>query len=308
MTAVFEEKLEITACDLCGAKDDEFLYTKQGTLTGYPFRVVRCRQCGLIYLNPRLNQTALADLYTQEYYRGKGFDSHVDYLKENDLGTGFFRPSIVARLLSDLVGLPARVLDYGCGTGTLLKEAKRLGYEVEGFEVSPFAVQHGLNQGFHVYQDPDQLPANCYDVVTAVEVLEHCYSPTNALRAIYKALKPGGLFFYTTENFDGFYKQWLKGVRNSVLDGYIVPEGHITFFSTPVMRAYFNKIGFTEVLPFEPRAYLKGSRMFKLLTELHLVDATKDMPESRWEKSCYLGMRKCLKLLGNRGFLPLAKK
>ena len=59
-------------------------------------------------------------------------------------------------------------------------------------------------------------------------------------------------------------------------DGYIVPEGHISFFSTPVMEAYFKKVGFSRVVPFEPEAYLKQSRLFQKLAQLHLADPAQD--------------------------------
>ena len=51
-----EELLENIACDLCGDTNEEFLYTKPGTISGYPFRLVRCCSCGLLYLNPMMSQ------------------------------------------------------------------------------------------------------------------------------------------------------------------------------------------------------------------------------------------------------------
>ena len=49
------------------------------------------------------------------------------------------------------------------------------------------------------------------------------------------------------------------------IEGYIAPEGHIHFYSTPVMKKYFGKLGFSGNLDFEPKAYEATGRLFQLL-------------------------------------------
>jgi 2-polyprenyl-3-methyl-5-hydroxy-6-metoxy-1,4-benzoquinol methylase len=307
--------LEDLPCNLCGIKNEDFLFTKAGVLTHYPFRVVRCRTCGLIYLNPRLRAEAVARLYDQTYYAGKGFDSHVNYLEDYERVCDqekIFRPDLEAHLISDHVSPPARLLDYGCGLGDLLRKTRDLGFQVEGFDVSEFAKTFAANHGFQIYDAAAQIPSDTYDVITAVEVLEHCASPMDTLRTIYNALKPGGLFYYTTENFDGYYEALRKGNRDSRVEAYIVPEGHIHFFSTAVMEAYFKKIGFSQIVPNEPRLYIKPSRLFKALSRCRLIDPSKDRPGTLLEKALYGGGEALLQVLGRRHFkkrfLPLARK
>jgi SAM-dependent methyltransferase len=304
------KQLEDVPCDLCGVRNEEFLYTKPGTLTGHPFRVVRCRLCGLIYLNPRLNEQGLTELYNQNYYEGKGFDAHVDYLQASGGSgeAGFFQPDIILRTIAKWAAPPAALLDYGCGVGHLLRAAAAQGYRADGFEKSSFAAQRGAPPEIRLYQREEDIPASHYNVVTAVEVLEHCASPLRALETIYNALKPGGLFFYTTENFDGFYAQWKTGVKDTSLDGYIVPEGHIYFYSPSVMESYFRKVGFRDVLAYEPQGYLKKSALARLLSSVRLIDTAKGAPETLLEKALYYGGRRALYLLGKKRFLPLARK
>jgi SAM-dependent methyltransferase len=194
-----------------------------------------------------------------------------------------------------------------------MREAAKLGFSAEGYEVSSFANDFAETHGLRIYRDAARIPRGVYDVVSAVEVLEHCASPLEALQTIYDALKPGGLFFYSTENFDGFYDGWKKGVIDRQADAYIVPEGHINFFSTPVMRAYFRKIGFSQLVPHEsPMAYVKSSRLFRILSRCRLIDPSKEMPETSWEKVFYTGTRKILYRMGRKGgpkaLLPLARK
>jgi SAM-dependent methyltransferase len=305
-----EESLQAFPCDLCGQRDEEFLYAKPGALTNYPFRVVRCRSCGLIYLNPRLREAAIAKLYDQSYYDGKGFDPHVQYIadcvKNRDIDKTF-RPEETARILTEVVPPPATLLDFGCGLGDLMRQAIGLGYRVEGFEVSRFAREFAWGKGLTVYEDPSQLASDRYDVVTAIEVLEHCSSPTAELTTIHRCLKPGGTLYYTTGNFDGFYEHWRSGSLPA-LDSYIVPEGHIHFFSTAVMRSYFAKIGFSQVLPFEPKAYARDGRLFDLLSRIGLIEKG-NVPRHLVGKLSYYGARKVATLLGLRTKpLPLARK
>lgn len=304
-------QLEDVPCDLCGEKNEEFLYTKNGVLTNYPFRVVRCKSDGLIYLNPRLNKKAISNLYDEAYYQGKGFDPHVNYVTEFNQDSDaekIFRPEETIKIVKDLIPFPGYFFDFGCGLGDVVRQAQKYGYTAEGSEASQFAADFARQHGLKVYGASEELPTEKYDIVTAIEVFEHCHSPMEALRAIYRTLKPGGVLYYTTLNFDGFYEAWRRGAKDE-RDGYIVPEGHIYFFSTSVMQSYFKKIGFSRSFSFEPKAYQKNSRVFKLLAKTKLINGALDTPEGLHEKILYYGARKILTLLGKRTpLLPLAIK
>jgi SAM-dependent methyltransferase len=153
-----------------------------------------------------------------------------------------------------------------------------------------------------------EIPSEQYDIVTAIEVLEHCSSPLEALRAIYQALKPGGIVFYTTCNFDGYYEQFRKGGKDSIRNAYVKPEGHIHFFSSAVMELYFKKVGFSRSFAFEPRHYVKEGRLFDLLARMHLVGKGSS-PERTIQKAAYYGSRRLAIMLGIRkSSLPLAQK
>jgi SAM-dependent methyltransferase len=69
-----------------------------------------------------------------------------------------------------------------------------------------------------------------FDIVTAIEVLEHVENPLAILAEIRRVLKPGGVFFCTTGNarpFRGRLLEWR----------YIIPEVHLSFFE-PDTLAY----------------------------------------------------------------------
>lgn len=309
--STLDGSLETVACDLCGRADEDFLFTKNGTLTGYPFRVVRCRHCGLIYLNPRLDEAALAGLYDKKYYAGQGFDPHVKYLADMESQKQEQGEALRDELtmIKELAPPPLAMLDFGCGPGGFMRQAADLGYSADGFELSPFAAELARAQGFTVFESLDRLPKNHYDLCTAIEVLEHCSSPMKTLRTIYGCLKPGGYLYYTTANFDGFHRKWRLGIKDPGLDRYIVPEGHIYFFSSRVMESYLKQIGFSEVFHFKNRNYVRSGRLYSLLSRLKLVNETADAPVSLLERVAYNWGRRVSTILGSRKRpLPLARK
>lgn len=261
--------LETVACDLCGGADEEFLFTKAGVLTGYPFRVVRCRDCGLIYLNPRLSAAAITDLYTTGYYEGRGFDRQIDY--SLDRSEAQERPAMVLSPVCELMPAPARLLDFGCGQGWMLKKARTLGYDAEGYEISADGRANARSMGLVIYDDPREIPSASYDLAIATEVLEHCASPMAALREIHRSLKPGGLFYYTTGNFDGFYRRWKAGRPDQPSLDYIMPEGHIYFFSPEVMCRYFQTIGFSRQETWRSNRYNQAGPLYRGLRAMHLA-------------------------------------
>ena len=61
-------------CNLCGSRSEILLEKKKGIVTNITFRLVQCKNCGLIYFNPRLSENDLIKLYSKEYYRGEGWD------------------------------------------------------------------------------------------------------------------------------------------------------------------------------------------------------------------------------------------
>jgi len=76
-----------------------------------------------------------------------------------------------------------------------------------------------------------------FDVVTAIEALEHVENPLENLKSIRSLMKPGGLFFYTTGNARPFRSRLLKWP-------YVVPEVHISFFEPEPLAWALSTAGF----------------------------------------------------------------
>ena len=113
------------------------------------------------------------------------------------------RRQVVAELIRRKVSLPegARLREIGCGTGHNLTMLGEFG-SVDALEVDPIA--RGMAEkrlGRTVLSSPlpalDGLPDDTYDMVAALDVVEHISDDTAALEGIARVLKPGGKLLMT---------------------------------------------------------------------------------------------------------------
>jgi len=88
-----------------------------------------------------------------------------------------------------------RILDVGCGTGANLEMLAHFG-EAEGVDVSPQALAFCRERGLEKVWpgEAEKLPFedSSFDVVTALDVVEHLDDDTAGLREIGRILRPGG--------------------------------------------------------------------------------------------------------------------
>lgn len=82
------------------------------------------------------------------------------------------------------------VLDFGCGNGALL--ARLSAARKIGIEVNPAARQAAAMRGLEIVPSADDIAAEIADVVISNHALEHTLNPLAELRALHRALKPGG--------------------------------------------------------------------------------------------------------------------
>jgi SAM-dependent methyltransferase len=150
----------------------------------------RCERCGTVAQPALPKGDALLELYRQMR------DDH--YLEEEE-----GRRATARRLLRE-IGMRApsgRLLDVGCGHGLLLDEARTLGYEVEGLELSQHAAAYAretLNLPVHARTLAD-LPARPrYNAIVLADVLEHLDDPVAAVDHCGRLLEPGGVLCVVT--------------------------------------------------------------------------------------------------------------
>jgi SAM-dependent methyltransferase len=215
------------SCPACGAGERDERGLKNG------LRVGACRGCGTLYARGGAGGEADAACDYDAYYH------------EANLSV----PSFIERRLDEIVGgfapfrRTGRLLDIGCGAGTLLHAARRAGWDAAGTEVSRPAVEHVRGEGFEVFAGELQqarFPDGHFDVVTASEILEHLPDPRVLLAEAARILRPGGLFWGTTPHGRGLSARAL-GIEWSTVS----PPEHLQLFSLGGMRRLLKSAGFT---------------------------------------------------------------
>ena len=103
-------------------------------------------------------------------------------------------------------------LDVGCGAGLLAEPLARLGAKVSGIDASPQVISvardHVANMGLVIdYRSGDvQELEGQFDLITAMEVIEHVAEPAAFLKALAKRLAADGLLILSTPNATGWSK------------------------------------------------------------------------------------------------------
>lgn len=82
------------------------------------------------------------------------------------------------------------VLDFGCGSGLLLKGLDCAGRV--GVEINPAAMAFARKNGVEVYGSAEDVPDNSVDVVISNNALEHTLRPLDEVKTLYRKLRKGG--------------------------------------------------------------------------------------------------------------------
>jgi SAM-dependent methyltransferase len=183
-------------CPGCGSDRARFAGWRGGDAhvrgLGQKTRIVRCRDCGLLYPNPTPFPT------DHSHYS----DAEAYFASKEDAATrieGFRR---LMRETADYGGVPP-LLDIGCGRGEALVAARDLGWEARGIEPSPEFAKAGA-EAFDVEIEvgtfADQHPPDSFGLVLLAGVLEHVYDPGDMVRRVHRVLRPGGLIVIDVPN------------------------------------------------------------------------------------------------------------
>jgi len=256
--------MNATACPVCGATGLEDLGTVSGTVLRRAFAFCRCQACSFVFVaNPSLDYEAI---YSEDYYNGRGVDAKLNYVGEVEHPDRTVRRYEWQGVLERVRALrPAPEgtawLDYGCGTGGLVHHLRARGIDAVGFEQG-WCVDLLRRRGTPLVEEGSfAAQQGRFDVVSAIEVIEHTVDPVAVLRNIRPMLKPGGVLFLTTGNAEPF--------RNRITSWrYVAPEVHVSYFEPATLALALRQAGFEPAFPgFGPG--WDGIIRYKLLMTLH---------------------------------------
>jgi 2-polyprenyl-6-hydroxyphenyl methylase/3-demethylubiquinone-9 3-methyltransferase len=166
---------------------------------------------------------------------------------------GYIQPLLDKLIATRTWSLGSRALDYGCGNGWFTGWLRRQGFEAIGVDPS----DSGICVARAAYPDA-QFSTDVsreslerlgpFDLVVCLEVIAHCFAPTEVLQNIYHCLKPGGMLVLSTP-----YHSYIKDLAMAVtgkLEAHLNTlwsGGFVHFFTIRSIGGLLYEVGFENI-------------------------------------------------------------
>jgi SAM-dependent methyltransferase len=161
------------------------------------FQLFDCSSCGMVFLHPLPSDDELSLYYNANYY-GEGRKKFFSLLE-----VAVRQLTMVKwRRLKPFVQRGQKMLDIGCGRGTMVNLARAEGVEAFGVERN---FPHGTPNPHIFYKDLFDcgFPAGNFQLVILWHVLEHLAEPSKSLTEIHRIIAPGGYLSLAVPNYGG---------------------------------------------------------------------------------------------------------
>jgi len=191
--------------------------------------LTKCKECKFVFSKIRPSEDELIKHYTN--YPSNEVISYITVRRYNELLDQFeeFRKS-------------NNIIDVGCGDGFFLDEAKKRGWNVYGTEYRLESVNKCLEKGINIKLGKLtslHYPIDFFDIITSFEVIEHINNPSEEIIEFKKILRPGGIVYITTPNFNSMSRYFL-GRKWNIIE---YPE-HLSYYTALTLKNAFQKNNF----------------------------------------------------------------
>jgi 2-polyprenyl-3-methyl-5-hydroxy-6-metoxy-1,4-benzoquinol methylase len=238
--------MKLIPCNSCGSFNFEFLFEKESSLKE-KFQIQKCRNCGLVQVNPQPSFEEVKKYYSDEYFEkrtDRGYDNYysekikteierVFQLNLNELSFFEWESSL---------GKNKNALDIGCAAGYFVNFLKNRGWNSKGIEIASGPIQYAREKWKLEIIEKDFLEwdkeANeKFDLITLWASIEHLHHPSETLSKISKHLKPKGRMIVSTCRYGILAK--MKGVHWRFMN---VPE-HLYYYSFSGLKKSISNTG-----------------------------------------------------------------
>jgi len=240
--------LEEVCCNVCNNNETELIFFEKDKfgISQDRFNIVRCKNCGLIYINPRPTLEEIVKFYPDTY-------SWKETIRAGSFFTKFIRNleklyryhllNYEVRKVLQNTGLESgKILDVGCGTGDRLRVFKEKGFDTYGIEISSSARYAKDALKLNVFEGDlfkAHFPDDFFDIVTMYNVLEHLHNPAEMLGEASRILKKEGFLVIQVPNMDSLQFKLFKD-RWAAIDA----PRHLYYFNQDKIKEFLQKRGF----------------------------------------------------------------
>lgn len=212
-----------------------------------PFVVACCHACSTGFTDDPVAQADFDVYYASDAkYAEEGATAAGEAVSATSVATPWAVANNrqIADHLLELVPEGARILDLGCGVGTLLAELSRRGVRgAIGLDPAPRSAEVAALGGADVRTGtfaaiPDGL--GTFDAVTMIGVLEHLWDVDEAIRAVQALLRPGGLLYLDVPDA-------LRYAHPTIVPFQDFNTEHANHFSFATLDLLLGRFGFSPV-------------------------------------------------------------
>jgi SAM-dependent methyltransferase len=233
----------MTLCVWCAGNETEPVLERRDRLGEGGYHYVRCRECGLIRLEPLLSLEEKAHHYPPTYEAFQ--DRQKNWLLR--LGRRWYWSRRVRAVRRFFMIPEGSALDVGCATGEFLEALQKRGWQVNGIEPNPEAAARARRRlGREAVQrgplEEADFDPGTFDLITLWDVLDHLQDPPAALGEVYRWLRSGGLLVLGLPSVES----WDARLFGSAWLGWDAPR-HLYVFAEETLRNILEGVGFQVV-------------------------------------------------------------
>jgi SAM-dependent methyltransferase len=226
--------MDTVSCPYCGEKK----YVAWAEELG--FRAVRCKECALIYVNPRPNLATISTAVKTGAH-GEGAQ-HLNVKSRRISSKVLFYHKVFERIFDDIWNRnqPISWLDVGAGYGEVLEAVSRLapvGSNIEGLEPMKPKAEQARSRGLKITEDYLRPTHPKVGFVSSVNVFSHIPNFGEFLRDVKNVLEPRGEVFIETGNLADL------NTRNEFPGELGLPD-HLVFAGESQLCGYLERAGF----------------------------------------------------------------
>ena len=206
----------LTKCLACNSSnfaafEQTIAMMHQNSPTKYNFD--RCKDCGLVFLNPRMDETELGQFYTASYlpYRvEEAWGKYASFVKKDQEQIDKAR---VQRLIKhSRLSAQSRILDIGCGKPTFLSSLRKsteanligLDFSDEGWKNDSDSYR---NIDLRTGEIADLSNEKTMDIITMWHYLEHDYQPQQHLKQLLNYSHADTRLIIEVPNFNSYTRK-----------------------------------------------------------------------------------------------------
>jgi SAM-dependent methyltransferase len=245
-------------CKICNS-EATLIFERGWNASPHTFPYYRCtnRKCNFLFTDyiDNWSEDQLSSLY----------EGHI-------CGSGETRGELTldkVNLAQLVLPHPNKILDFGCGDGSGVLLLREHGFEAYGHDIVPPNVgKEYITTGVR------ELVTDAYDIVTAIEVLEHLTDPIDTCLWIASRVKIGGIFAFSTYTYNP--------KKHDINWFYLDTIGHISLHTRASLQLLAEAAGFqviadifsthiwirSDSVPFGAVARIKAKHLLKKVIDI----------------------------------------